>query len=209
MTDEIRHVFFDIGGVLATNGWDREQRKLAMEKFNLDPEAFQYRHEEMVGSLEEGTITLDEYLRFTVFNQPRDFSKEEFVAFVQAQSKPFPDSIEIARAVAEGCRYWVMTLNNESDQLNRFRIKTFGLNEIFDAFLTSCWLRARKPTLTFYERAFSIAQSRPEQSVFIDDREQNLAPAHDLGVHVIHYQSAPQLASELRKLGIKFNYQES
>jgi putative hydrolase of the HAD superfamily len=42
----VRHVFFDIGGVLATNGWDREQRKLAVEKFDLDAVEFQTRHED-------------------------------------------------------------------------------------------------------------------------------------------------------------------
>ena len=55
---KIRHVFFDIGGVLATNGWDREQRKIAIEKFQLDEAEFQQRHEEMVGPLEQGQITL-------------------------------------------------------------------------------------------------------------------------------------------------------
>ncbi len=209
MTTTIRHVFFDIGGVLATNGWDREQRKLAVEHFHLDAEAFQSRHEEMAGPLEEGAIGLDEYLRFTVFDRPRDFSKEEFVDFVHAQSKPFPETIAIARAVAEGCSYWVMTLNNESDDLNRYRINAFGLDSIFDAFLTSCWLRLRKPTLAFYQRALSISQAVPEASVFIDDREQNIVPARQLGMNVIHYQSAAQLTTELRQLGIKFNLQDS
>lgn len=64
---DIRHIFFDIGGVLATNGWDRTQRKAAIERFNLDPVDFQLRHEEMVGALEEGHVSLDEYLEFTVF----------------------------------------------------------------------------------------------------------------------------------------------
>lgn len=205
MTETIRHVFFDIGGVLATNGWDREQRKLAVERFNLDAADFQARHEEMVGSLEQGQITLDEYLDVTIFCSPRDFSREEFRQFIFAQSQPNLETIAMAREIAEGCVYWVMTLNNESDELNRHRIEKFGLNEIFDAFLSSCWLGLRKPTHRFYERAFQIAQAQPDRSVFIDDRAQNIAPAQALGMRTIHYQTPEQLRAELNVLGVELN----
>jgi putative hydrolase of the HAD superfamily len=201
----IRHVFFDIGGVLATNGWDREQRKMAIEKFGLDEAEFQTRHEEMVGPLEQGQISLEEYLDIAVFHEPRAFSKDEFRNFIFEQSKPFPETIEIARAVAEGCTYWVMTMNNESEELNRHRICTFGLDEFFDAFLSSCWLGLRKPARRFYDRALGISEARPAESVFIDDRPQNLAPAEQLGMHTIHYQSAAQLAGDLKSLGVQFN----
>ena len=201
----IRHVFFDIGGVLATNGWDREQRKIAVEKFQLDEVDFQNRHEEMVGPLEQGQIGLDEYLDIAVFHQPRSFSREEFRDFIFSQSRPFEDTIAIARAVAEGCAYWVMTMNNESEELNKHRICTFGLDEFFDAFLSSCWLGLRKPARRFYDRALGISEARPAESVFIDDRMQNLAPAQQLGLHTILYQSASQLANDLRSLGVQFN----
>lgn len=203
--NEIRHVFFDIGGVLGTNGWDREQRKVAIEKFRLNESEFQFRHEEMVGQLEQGQVSLDEYLDVAVFYEPRDFTKSEFRDFVFAQSKPFPETIEVARAIAEGCTYWVMTLNNEGEDLNRHRIHAFGLDEIFDAFLSSCWLGLRKPVRRFYDRAFGIAEARPDGSVLIDDRPQNLAPARAMGVHTVHYTTPAQLVTDLRALGIKFN----
>ncbi|HUQ46678.1 MAG TPA: HAD-IA family hydrolase [Gemmatimonadaceae bacterium] len=209
MTPLITHVFFDIGGVLATNGWDRESRKAAVRKFGLDEDEFASRHEAMAGSLDEGAITLSEYVKFAVFHKPRTFSEKDFIDFMYAESKPFPESIEIARAVAEGCTYWVMTLNNECEELNEYRIRKFGLDAIFDAFLSSCWLRLRKPTAGFYMRALNIAQANPRTSVFIDDREQNIVPARDLGMHVIHYQSAAQLSTDLTNLGIKFNLKDS
>ena len=202
---DIRHIFFDIGGVLATNGWDRTQRKAAVDKFNLDPADFQVRHEEMVGPLEEGMISLDEYLDVVIFCRQRSFTQDEFKSFVFAQSQPYSETIEIARCIAVGCEYWVMTLNNESDELNRHRIMTFGLDEIFDAFLSSCWLGLRKPTRKFYDRALSIAQAVPERSLFIDDREQNIVPAQSLGMHTILYQSADQLRAELNRIGVQLN----
>ena len=59
---KVRHIFFDIGGVLGTNGWDSTQRATAIDRFALDRADFEVRHGEMVGPLESGEITLDEYL---------------------------------------------------------------------------------------------------------------------------------------------------
>lgn len=204
----ITHVFFDIGGVLGTNGWDREQRRHSLERFAIDESDFQYRHEETVGTLESGRLTLDEYLDITVFGTQRHFTKEEFRAYMKAQSEPFPDSIAIARAIADEGRYAVFTMNNESDELNRHRIEHFGLCDIFDAFLSSCWLGVRKPARAFYDRVLSITQAVPARCVFVDDREQNLEPARMLGMNVIHYVSAGQMSRELVAAGVDFKLKE-
>jgi len=78
MSGGIELVLFDIGGVLGSNGWDREQRTAAVQRFGLDADDFQYRHEETVGALESGEISLDEYLGVTVFSVPRSFTSDEF-----------------------------------------------------------------------------------------------------------------------------------
>lgn len=199
---KVRHIFFDIGGVLGTNGWDSTQRGAAIDHFALEREDFEVRHGEMVGPLESGEITLDEYLDVSVFHQPRDFSRDEFRSFMFSQSKPDPRTISIARAVASSGDHWVMTLNNESDALNRHRIDVFGLGDIFDAFLSSCWLGLRKPSRRFYHRALQIAQANPRESLFIDDRAHNITAAKALGFQVIHYTSADKLLQELHAMNV-------
>jgi len=194
-------VLFDIGGVLGSNGWDREQRAAAVERFGIDAEDFQYRHEETVGALEAGQISLDEYLDVTVFCSDRAFSREEFKAFMFAQSIPWPESIDVARDVARsGVR--MATLNNESEALNRHRIERFGLGSIFPTFFSSCWLGVRKPTHRIYERVFGMTMAAPERTVFVDDRLQNLNPAAALGVKTILFESSGQLRAELRGYGL-------
>ncbi len=134
------HVYFDIGGVLGTNGWDREQRAAAVRRFGLDAADLEDRHAESVALLEQGRMTLDEYLRCTVFYRPRPFSAAEFKACMLAQSVPFPETIEVARELARSGRYRLMTINNESDELNRYRLEQFGLRGMFVAFFSSCWV---------------------------------------------------------------------
>lgn len=198
---ELTHLFFDIGGVLGTNGWDREQRREAVERFGLDDE-FQFRHDELVGDWEAGRIRMDDYLESAVFYCPRSFSRNEFVSFMLSLSRPFPDTIEVVRRLAGQGRFRLMTLNNESEELNRHRIDTFGLNDLFMAFLSSCWLGVRKPSRVMFERALGIAEAQAERVLFIDDREQNLAPARALGFRTLRYTGAAELESSLGKLGL-------
>jgi len=201
MTTPVQLVLFDIGGVLGSNGWDREQRAAAVERFGLDPEDFQYRHEETVGVWESGDITLDEYLDVTVFCSPRDFSREEFKQFMFAQSEPWPESIAVARDLsATGVE--MATLNNECEELNCYRIDRFGLRDIFPTFFSSCWIGARKPTLAIYHRVMGMTQANPARTLFVDDRAQNLSPATALGIQTVRFESAGQLRSELRARGL-------
>jgi putative hydrolase of the HAD superfamily len=197
---EIKHIFFDIGGVLGSNGWDREQRTSAVEHFDLNAEDFQWRHEEVIGEWEEGRMSIDEYLDIAVFYMERDFTREEFRKFMFAQSLPNEETVSIARALSRDPRYTLMTLNNESEELNIYRIERFGISQLFEAFITSCWLGARKPMRRFYHRALGIAHAQPQSSLFIDDRQQNLTPARSLGMNVIHFHSASQLRSDLERL---------
>ena len=196
----IRHIFFDIGGVLGTNGWDREQRIAAVNRFRLDPDDFQCRHEEVVGAWEEGRITIDEYLDIAIFHRQRDFSREQFVEFMYSQSRVDEGVVAIARSLTAHPEFTLMTLNNESDELNRHRIELFGISDIFEAFLSSCWLGVRKPMQRFYSRALGIAQADPVSSLFIDDRQQNLAPARELGINGVLFTSAAQLRSDLERV---------
>jgi putative hydrolase of the HAD superfamily len=198
----ITHVFFDVGGVLGTNGWDRHERAKAVERFALDAEDFERRHEDAVGTFEAGKMTLDEYLDDTVFCQERPFSRDEFKAFMRAQSQPFPDSIQVARELADRGRHVLMTLNNESAELNVHRLRSFGLVPLFTAFFSSCWVGAVKPARRIYEVARDMSQADPGRSVFIDDRPQNLTPAAALGMRTVLFKDAAQLRRDLAALGV-------
>jgi putative hydrolase of the HAD superfamily len=198
----VTHVFFDIGGVLGTNGWDREQRAAAARHFGLDVAELEDLHGEAVAMLEQGRMSLDEYLRNTVFYRARPFEPAEFKACMLAQSAPYPETIELARSLARTGRYRLMTINNESDELNRYRIEQFGLRDVFTAFFSSCWVGILKPARRIYEVALAMSQAEPEGSVFIDDRERNLEPARSLGMRTIRFTDAPRLCQELAELGV-------
>lgn len=199
---KISALFWDVGGVLLTNAWDRTQRETALAQFKLDGTEFQDRHEMVVSSFERGKITLDEYLDRTIFYRPRPFSKEEFCREMYSLSKPYADVLELAKKLAKTGQYQMATINNESRELNHYRIQNFGLQEIFSLFVSSCFVGLRKPEVGIYRLALEITQNHPEQCCFIDDRALNLEAAARLGMHAIHLQNASQLEQELKKLGV-------
>ena len=199
----ITTMFWDIGGVILTNGWDRASRREAAKVFQLDWEEFQGRHDLSFPALDTGHITLNEYLDRTVFHHPRSFTREEFTAYIFAQSREFPETRAILNEVTRTGRYFIGSINNEPWELNQYRIEAFNLRRNFEVFLSSCYVRSRKPEETIFRIALEVSQRPPEQCIFIDDRLLNLEVPRRLGMNVIHYQDAERLRSDLRKYDVE------
>jgi len=201
--DRITTFLFDLGGVLLTNAWDHVEREQALRHFQLDVDEFNPRHEAIVERFERGDVSLDEYLDRTVFYSPRNFTREDFKQVMYSLSRPHEDSLRVARYLAASGRYLMATINNESAELNRYRIDTFHLRDVFKLFVSSCYVRLRKPDSAIYQLAVDLTQKKPEECCFIDDRTENLEPAASLGMKTIQMQSAAQLRQQLEDLGVK------
>ena len=202
---KITALFWDVGGVLLSNAWDHEQRQQTLKQFGLNDEdeaEFESRHEMLVSSFERGKISLQEYIERTIFYRPRPFTIEAFTQHMLSLSQPYPDTLRLAKELAGSGKYLMSTLNNESKELNLFRIQTFGLREIFSLFVSSCFVGLRKPEEGIYRLALEITQRPPEECCFIDDRPLNLDSAAKLGMHVIQMKDAEQLRRDLQKLGV-------
>jgi len=200
---EITTLFWDVGGVLLTNGWDTASREEATDRFDLDWGGFQERHELVVTEFEKGAIGLDEYLECTVFHRERDFSREAFRDFMFEQSRAHDDVLELVDRLLDSGDHLMATLNNESRPLNLYRIEEFDLGDRFAAFFSSGFLGVKKPEKAIYRTALDVTQRCPEECLFIDDRPLNLETAESLGIRTIHYEGLEALEASLARLEIK------
>lgn len=198
----VRTIFLDVGGVLLSNAWDHDERARALEHFHLDPQEFQARHEMLVSSFERGKISLDEYLNSTIFYVDRPFTRNDFRQYMFSLSQPRADVLAFARSLAASGKYFMGTINNESRELNLYRIEKFGLREIFRVFISSCFVGLRKPESGIYRLAVDITQVPAGDCCFIDDRPLNLECAAALGMKTIQMQSLEQLQQQLNKLQV-------
>ncbi len=199
----ITTLFLDIGGIILTNGWDRHARERAAKKFNLDLPQMESRHNATFDTLEIGKLSLSEYMKRVVFYSRRSFTEEEFKKFMFLQSQSFPQMIDLIKKVKEKNKLKIVAVSNESKELNEYRIKKFALSSIIDCFVSSCYVRVRKPDFDIYRIALDISQKKPSEVLYIDDRLMFVQVAKSLKIHGLHHTDFESTCKKLLQLSLK------
>ncbi len=200
---KVTTLFLDIGGVLLTNGWEHESRRLAAKKFGLDEAETEARHQLTFNTYELGKLSFEEYLDRTVFYRKRSFTKNEFRKFMFAQSKAFPEMIRLITELKNRHSLKVAVVNNEARELNAYRIKKFKLKNFVDFFISSCFVHFRKPDADIFRMALDIAQVEPDEVVYIEDRPMFVSIAESLGIRGIRHVDYKKTLRKLEMLGLK------
>lgn len=199
---EITTLFQDIGGILLTNGWDRDARSRAAARFRLEIEELNRLHNLTFGTYEEGKISLEEYLKRVVFYRPRPFSLEEFRSFLFAQSRPYPEMIELVRNLKRRHGLKIIAVSNEGRELTSYRNEKFGLPGIIDFFVSSCYVHLRKPDEEIYRMALDMAQVPLDQVIYVENTPMFAAVAENLGIKTILHVDHPSTKSALEAFGL-------
>ncbi len=190
MSQQYKILFSDIGGVLLTNGWGQESREAAAKKFDIEYNEMDLLHDFIFNVWEMGKISLDDYLDTTVFNHPRNFSRDEFKTFMLEQSLELPGTLQwLIKWKFENHFIKTISLNNEPKELNEYRIKKYQLHNFFDAFVSSCEVGMRKPDPGIFRLALGIAQAKPYECLYFDDRLMLVEAAKKEGIHAHHHTS--------------------
>ncbi|WP_316796788.1 HAD hydrolase-like protein [Pedobacter agri] len=203
MQTKITTLFTDIGGVLLTNGWDRQARGEAAVLFNLDSVDLEERHHLTFDTYEVGKLTLDEYLERIVFFEERSFTYDDLKEFMFSKSLDYPEMIALVCELKKKYNLKVAVISNEGRELNQYRISTFKLNEFVDFFVSSSFVHFRKPDADIFKVAIDISQSDVETSLYIDDRMLFVQVAEGLGLKGIHHTSYEDTKAQLAGYGLE------
>jgi putative hydrolase of the HAD superfamily len=202
---DLKILFFDVGGILLSNGWGHEAREEAAKRFNLDYEEVNALHNFIFNVYEIGSITLDEYLDTVIFNHPRGFVREDFKDFIYSTSVELP-MLQFLKEWKKDCGFRIISVNNEGKELNDYRVRKFKLHECFDAFVSSCEVKMRKPDPGIWQLAMGIAQVSPQQCVYFDDRKMFVDTAQKLGIRSFQHtslESTKKILETLKKENLK------
>jgi putative hydrolase of the HAD superfamily len=200
---DITTLFLDIGGVLLTNGWDHNARKLAAREFDLDLGEMEGRHHLTFDTYEIGKLSLGEYLRRVVFYQEQPFTPAQFKKFMFAQSKPFSQMIQLVRTLKAQHGLKIAVVSNEGRELNSFRIRKFKLDGFVDFFVSSCFVHFRKPDEDIYRIALDIAQVPAQQVIYIEDQPMFVQIAEGLGIRAIRHTDYKSTCAKLATFGLR------
>jgi putative hydrolase of the HAD superfamily len=203
----IKTIFWDIGGVILTNGWDKGQRTRVLSRLNIDLDDYESRHDAANFFWERGLSTAFEFFNKTVFHAEQEndtLTFEELWPQVCAESKILnPGCLDILGVLKSSGSYKVATLNNESRELNHHRLETFRLRPYFDYFICSGYVHEMKPFPDIYRAAIEISGYPSHTSLFIDDKQENCEAATVHGMQAICFESPTQLIRDLTKLGVQ------
>lgn len=198
----ITTLFLDIGGVLLTNGWDRAARKLAIQTYGLDAVETEERHHLTFDTYEEGKLTLDEYLSRVVFYEDRSFTRQQFREFMFAQSAPYPEMLNMVTQLKAKYKLKIAIVNNEGRELNEHRIQHFNISSFVDFYISSCFVHFRKPDADIYKIALDIAQVKPGEVVYLEDRSMFVDVANGLGINGICHTDYESTLKKLEAFGL-------
>jgi FMN phosphatase YigB (HAD superfamily) len=201
----IKTIFWDIGGVLLANGWDRNQRHRVLTSLGVNLTAYEAVHDEVNYFWERGLMTAQEFFAKTVIDTNPDLhlTFEKLWPLVCSESRVLHQgSFDILAALKNSGQYRLATINNESKELNAYRLDTFGLRQYFNYFICSGYVHEMKPLPDIYRAAIEISGHPPETALFIDDKQENCEAARSFGMNAIHFESPAQLRASLTQLGI-------
>ena len=199
----ITTLFLDIGGVLLTDGWSLGASKLAVKKFKINLEELNKRHTEALDTYELGKLTLEEFLDRTVFYEKRSFTSAQFRKFMFAQSKPFPEMIELVRRLKTRYGLKIVVVSNEGRELNEYRIHKFKLDGFVDYFISSCFVRLRKPDADIFRVALDTVRVPAKQVIYIENTPMFVQTAEGLGIRSIFHTDYKTTRAKLASLGLE------
>jgi epoxide hydrolase-like predicted phosphatase len=84
-------------------------------------------------------------------------------------------------------------------------VRDFGLYKPFEPCLLSCEFGYEKPDQRAYTILLGSLELDPSDVIFIDDRQENIDAAKQLGVDAILYESTALLREKLALRGVSFN----
>jgi HAD superfamily hydrolase (TIGR01509 family) len=202
-SDRITCAFLDIGGVLLTNGWDHQARERAAAKFKLDLAEMEDRHHLTFDTHEEGKLTLEEYLSRTVFWEQRPFTQAQFRRYMFAQSKAYPEMIQLFVGLKARYGLKIVAVSNEGRELNAYRVRTFKLDRFVDSFISSCFVHLRKPDADIFRLALDVAQVPASQVIYVENTPMFTQVAEGLGIRSILHTDYASTRLKLASLGLK------
>jgi putative hydrolase of the HAD superfamily len=196
------HLLTDIGGVLLTNGWDRDTRRLVAEQFHVDAAAIEERHHLTYDTYESGRTDIWTYLQRVIFFEPRSYTPQQVLDFILDQARPLQETIDLVRELKARHGLKVGVVSNEGREIGEDRVRRFGLAEFGDFFVISGCVGLRKPDTAIFRLALDLAQAAPEQAAYLEDRRMFADVAAGMGLRAVWHRDAAQTRAALAAMGL-------
>lgn len=198
----IKNIVFDIGNVLVDFRWRELMEELHLSKEEQDRFEVSVFGSRWWETLDHGTLDEDEAVRHL-----REDNKEYLEAFDLVWEnrdklvRPYDYSVKWIQSLKEK-GYQVYLLSNYPEKLFTLHteVGSFPFLDFVDGKVVSGFVKMIKPNADIYEYLLKQYDLKAEESVFIDDREDNVEGARHVGMQGIVFQSYEQACRDLETL---------
>jgi putative hydrolase of the HAD superfamily len=180
---------FDMGGVVAAN---TDVFPSVFNHLKITAEQFHVFVGSSLGRLMDGQISADEFWMHFSSRSGNNVSEDLFAKFFNPHLDL--EVVAILKQLKNNAR--VVCGTNTFDSHYDYLMRD-GFYELFDAVYASNKLGVSKPNRDFYRYILSSEGVKAEDTVFIDDIQENVIAAEKLGIHAIWFKDALSLRSDI------------
>ncbi|MCS5422525.1 MULTISPECIES: HAD family hydrolase [Psychrilyobacter] len=196
----IKNIVFDLGMVLIKFN---PKEFLEINNYEKKDEIMEYifGHEDWL-KLDRGTLTEKELAE--KLDENGNFTYDEVMEIMKIRKDimiPFDFNKEIPKELKEK-GYNLYILSNFPKipfEEIRERDEFFGY---FDGGVVSAYVKHLKPEKAIYETLLTNYSLNPEETLFIDDKLENIRSAEELGISGVHLKTPESLKEKLKELGL-------
>ena len=196
----ISTIIFDLGGVLFTNGTKRLVAFVA-DEYGIEKEKVQAVLDGEIGrKYREAKVDRhafwEHFLKELGIKADPDFLEEKWTMGFEL----IEDTKEIVQELAE--KYPVYFLSdNVRTRVEKIQ-ERYGFLDWFEGGIFSHEAGYKKPHPLLYTMILEKAQSKADETLFVDDKPECLLPAAELGMTTILFESPEDLRSRLEQLHV-------
>lgn len=161
-----------------------------------------FSHFEVVQNFDRGKLTPHQFYGQVLERFQAKIDYEDFYDIYNDIFSLNPPVLSLLKRLKS--QYRLVLLSNTDVVRFSFIRNRFPEIMIFDEYVLSYEVGRIKPHPQIYRVAIEKARARPEECVFIDDREENIEGARGMGINSILFDNHVQLKAYLQEYGLFF-----
>lgn len=196
----IKNIIFDVGKVLVEYDPDGMMKKLGFDEETLQTVNQAVFQNESWNESDRGVLSPEELLEAFIANNPA-YEKEirQVIDAVGDTISLMPYAVEWVKGLKER-GYHLYILSNYAEYTYEKTSHKMEFLPYMDGVVFSYRCKLIKPEKEIYEYICKTYELKPEESVFLDDRKDNVEAARNMGMHGIVFENYAQGSETLEQL---------
>lgn len=200
MTSPVKNIIFDLGKVLFSWNPQKVLTEFCSPSLKISFDEFPEELLSIWREFDRGVIAEAKLqIAFaSILNIPHEMTLQLMDA-LKKSLKPIPETVELLHSLHRR-GYGLYCLSNISSSFGHYLKDNNEFFELFDGIIFSADVKLVKPELEIYHLLCDRYHIVPAESVFLDDRIENIEAAKKIGIHAIHFTSYSTAEEELNNL---------